>query len=475
MSPPTRRALLERAGSLAAIGLVAGCESATDGDGSDSSPTATATASTNATDGSGESEPDADVEALEERANQFVALLDEGSFEEADAKFSSLVEDRVSATQLENVWEQLEAQHGRFVTTTGMEYDTQQGYDQIVVTLSFERGEARFVVTFGEDGLLGFQPAALQGQEWEAPPYADESSFETRELSIQATDTCPLTAELTLPAGDEPVPGVVLVHGSGPSDMDETIGPNKPLKDLAYGLSSRGIAVLRYDKRTKVCDVDLANATIDDVVTDDALSALSLLREQDRVDEVFLAGHSIGGTLAPRIARRDGSVDGVVMLAGLARPVPDAMLDQNEHLLTLDGDLSDREEERLDEVRTMVERIRSLDIEDDEVVYLGGRQYWRTLQDVDSAEEAAELEVPRLLLQGERDYQVTVEEDLAAYRSAMGDDPDVTIRTYETLNHLFLSGEGTSTSQEYFDPGHVDRAVVDDVATWITDVAEADG
>lgn len=477
----SRRRLVRALGSLAAAGLFAGCELPGD-DGSAETTTADGEPATTAgDDGTAGSDapppdgPDADVASLTARAREFVGLLDAGSYEEAAGRFSPLVADRVSAGDLGTAWEQLESRHGAFVAATDPEYGTNQGYDQITLSLRFQRGRERFVVTFGEDGLLGFQPAQAGRVEWTPPAYADSDSFETRGLEISATAECALPAELTLPAGESSVPGVVLVHGTGPNDMDETVGPNKPFKDVAWGLSSRGVAVLRYDKRTVACDVDLADATVDDVVTEDALAALSALREQDRVDEVVLAGHSIGGTLAPRIARRDGELAGVVMLAALARPVPDAILAQTEYLLTLDGELSNREASRLAEVERAVERIRALDVGDDEVLFLGGREYWETLQSVDAPVEVAALDVPRLLLQGERDYQVTVEEDLALLRSAVGDDPAVTVRTYPALDHLFLPGEGPSTPQQYAEPGNVDRAVIEDVATWIGEITRSDG
>ncbi|MDZ7606573.1 MAG: hypothetical protein U5K79_13515 [Cyclobacteriaceae bacterium] len=57
---------------------------------------------------------------------------------------------------------------------------------------------------------------------------------------------------MTLPKGKNSFPIVLFVHGSGPNDRDETIGPNKPFRDIAYGLAEKGIASLRYDKRTFV-------------------------------------------------------------------------------------------------------------------------------------------------------------------------------------------------------------------------------
>ncbi|MEU9289482.1 hypothetical protein AB0D57_33695 [Streptomyces sp. NPDC048275] len=74
-----------------------------------------------------------------------------------------------------------------------------------------------------------------------------------------------------------------------------------------------------------------------------------------------------------------------------------------------------------------------------------------------------------LILQGGRDYQVTVADDLARWRDALADRPEVAIRIHLDANHLFFTGQGRSTPAEYARPGHVDDAVVDEIATWLTD------
>src|SRR6185436_6522694 len=99
---------------------------------------------------------------------------------------------------------------------------------------------------------------------------------------ITVAGPVPLPGTLTLPAGKGPFPGVILVHGSGGGDRDETLGPNKPFRDIAWGLAAQGIVVLRYDKRAKVQPMWYANRafTVYEEVTQDALSALDLLRQQ---------------------------------------------------------------------------------------------------------------------------------------------------------------------------------------------------
>ncbi|WP_115863819.1 alpha/beta hydrolase [Halorussus litoreus] len=480
-----RRRFLSATGT-GLIGLLAGCQSGGTTDGQDSvattdagttapqttlPPTETGTETTTDSQ-TEEATTTSDPEELKRRAREFVALLDDGSFEAAHERFNSTAASQISQSQLERVWSGLEQESGAFQSLSAMETTRRDGSHVVTGTVEFERARPEFVLSFGSDGITGFR-IRPRTSDWSAPSYADESAFTEREVSLVATDGCSLGGTLTVPEGAADVPGVVLVHGQGPSDRDGTVGPNRPYKDLAWGLASRGVAVLRYDKRTQACDVDLAEITIDDAVTEDALTAVDALRGTDAVadDDVIVAGHSIGATLAPRIAARDGDLAGVVMLAPLARSASEAILDQNQYLAERDGTVTDAEEELLAQVRGIVEQIRSLDFPDEETVYLGGDEYWRTLREYDHLETAQELDLARLILQGGRDYQVTVEDDFAQWRDAIGDDESVEFQRYPKLNHLFMPGSGKPGREEYFDQNHVAEAVVADLASFADEAA----
>lgn len=301
-----------------------------------------------------------------------------------------------------------------------------------------------------------------------------------------------LGGTLTLPAGDGPFPGVVLVHGSGPQDRDETLGPNRPFRDLAWGLASRGIAVLRYDKCTKVACRSIE--TVDDEVVVDARLALGVLGERPEVDSgrLYLLGHSLGGTLAPRIARGlegEPAVAGLVVLAGATRPLYELALEQTEYVLALDGELPAAVEAQLETMAEEAEAVREVLAggietggdaeggtedgaeasagETEQPVYLGAPlTYWRDLEGYEPAVVARELDLPILVLQGERDYQV-VEADLAGWRRALGEAERACIVSYPELDHLFRTGTGPSTPADYQRPGEVEPEVIEDVAEWI--------
>ena len=463
-----RRALLTAA--AAGVAALTGCQSASETPAGDTvSPSGTGTPDP----GTATPTPDEwspEPAELERRSQEFLGLLRDGEFEAAHERFAPAAASQISVEQLERTWAGITDQFGGYLGVTGFDHGESGGYRVVTGTARFERGQLRVIVSFGEEGVAGFRVVPGGGQ-WSPAGYVDQSAFTERELTLSTPVDCSLGATLTLPEGDGDVPGVVFVHGSGPNDRDETVGPTKLFKDLAWGLASRGVASLRYDKRTAACDVDLADATIDDIVTDDALTAIERLRGVDRVPDgdVVVVGHSIGATLAPRVAARDGNLAGIVMLAALARPVTDALLQQNRYLVERDGTVTEAEQEQLEEVKRLVERIRRGDIPDDEVLYLGGDEYWQSLQEYDPVATARDRSLPQLVLQGGRDYQVTPEGDFTRWQEALGGRESVTLRRYDQLNHLFMPGEGQPGPEEYFQPNNAPERVVADIAAFVTE------
>src|SRR5690606_24805705 len=260
------------------------------------------------------------------------------------------------------------------------------------------------------------------------------------------------------------------VHGSGPQDRNETVGANRPFLDIARALAARGIAVLRYDKRTQARPQDFAGGDydVDDETTDDAVAAVAALREVDGVDRdrVFVLGHSQGGMLAPRIAEASGDVAGLVMLAAPARPLLDLLPEQNRYLFAADGEIVPAEQQFLDSLDASIARIRSGAPMDARDTPLGlPVAYWRGLDAIDPVADALAIDIPILLLQGGRDFQV-VDADWQRWRRALADRPDTSFKHYPALNHLGIAGQGAGTLAEYDQPGHVDAGLIDDVAEW---------
>jgi fermentation-respiration switch protein FrsA (DUF1100 family) len=413
--------------------------------------------------------------------------LARGEYEQAVERFDAKMKEVLPPDQLREVWQGLVAQVGDFQQRSGVRTETRQGYRLVYVTLQFAAGALDAQVAFDDAGQVAglfFVPtdpsapaqAPAEAPDAYVPPdYVVPDAFEERQVVVG--DEWPLPATLTLPRGDGPFPAVVLVHGSGPQDRDETTGFYKPFRDLAWGLASRGIAVLRYEKRTKEHAGRLgaiyAEITVQEETVDDALAAVELLRGLETIarDRIFVLGHSLGGMLLPRIAAGDAPIAGLIALAAPSRPLEELFLEQVTYVFDADGQRSDQEQAALDEIEAQVARVQDPDLSPDtppsELPMDVPASYWLDLRGYDPARAARDLPQPLLVLQGGRDYQVT-EEDFRGWQSALSDLDRVEFRFYPDLNHYFVPGEGLSSPEEdYATAGHVARAVVEDIVTWI--------
>ncbi len=418
---------------------------------------------------------------VKDDARTFLERCKASQFAEAAGAFGPKMAAALPAEKLGQVWQKIEKQLGP-VSEFGEPREDRVGASRRVrIRCEFPRGPALdALVSFDADGKIeGFflspaaGPAGVAVKKPE-PPYADPSKYEEEDVVVGA-EGWPLSGTLSRPKGVEQAPLVVLVHGSGPHDRDETIGPNAPFRDLAHGLASRGIAVLRYEKRTLAHKARLADPKVvaaigvEQEVIDDALATVAKARTLAGIDpsRIFLLGHSLGGVAAPEIARRDGKLAGVVLLAASTRPAADLVRDQVDHIRKIDPERAkalDEIDPKLDET---LARMKAGTAGDDETILGASVRYWKTLDALHPEAALVGLAtLPALILQGGRDYQVT-DADLAAFRQALGDRPNVTFRIYPELNHGFLKGEGKATPSEYEKPGFVDPKVVQDVADWI--------
>ncbi|MES4905805.1 MULTISPECIES: serine aminopeptidase domain-containing protein [unclassified Streptomyces] len=211
--------------------------------------------------------------------------------------------------------------------------------------------------------------------------------------------------------------------------------------------------------------------TMADEYVPHAVAAIRTLQREPTVDaaRVFVLGHSMGGKAAPRVAAAEPSVAGLVLLAGDAQPMHQAAVRVTRHLAALNPGPAADAAEAMTRQAAVVAGPGLSPSTPAETLPLGlSAAYWLDLRGYDPVSTAAGLHKPMLVLQGGRDYQVTVEDDLSRWRAGLDRRPEVTTRVYDADDHLFFPGSGPSTPADYETPHHVDPAVVADIAEWLT-------
>ncbi|HEY3416201.1 MAG TPA: DUF3887 domain-containing protein, partial [Armatimonadota bacterium] len=249
---------------------------------------------------------------MQQKAVEVIRLLVEGNYGGACGTFDETMTGALPEAKMKEVWEQLIAQMGAFQGISAVQSSELGDLRVFILTCPFERAAIDLRVAINPKGQvagLNYQLAA-SAVPYQTPEYVRAGSFHEVEVTVGSGEWA-LPGTLSMPEGNGPFPALVLVHGSGPQDRDETIGPNKPFRDIAEGLASQGIAVLRYEKRTKAHGPQftpeiIAKLTVQEEVVDDALAAVALLRGTAGIDprRIYVLGHSLGGGIAPRIGQQ---------------------------------------------------------------------------------------------------------------------------------------------------------------------------
>ena len=320
-------------------------------------------------------------------------------------------------------------------------------------------------VTFAGDKIAGifFRPYQLPEETMKM------DGIKQKEMDLKIATGGNIKGYLCTPEKGDKFPVVILLGGSGPSDHNETIGNQKPFYELAKELGKQGIATYRFDKRT-LENTFTQTDTIQQEYIEDALSAIQLMQQQKQIDKqrIYVLGHSQGGYILPRLNEQTKDVAGYIFMAAPSRPIEDSMVEQLTYLAKLDGKVDAEEQKQLDEAETVRKLIKQIaSSKHDDTLYLGmTRAYLMDLATYDPVKTAEKIQVPVLLCQGLRDYQVT-KTDLKRWQQAFAEKANWTIRTYATANHAMSKGSEQPSPKDYNQEAGLDVTFVKDIVQFI--------
>lgn len=408
-----------------------------------------------------------------QRGQRVLTMLMTGATDSLYVEMSAEMQQALTKTQLSVLWYTMEMTYGKMQSTGQWEEQHVMGYDIAKCRVSFANQDLDFSVTFSGDEVAGmfFTPAAET-----APPQEPETtaSFQEKPMDL-CCDGYTMPALLTLPKQEAKAPCVIIVHGSGPNDKDGTIGVNKPYAQLAHMLAERGVASFRYDKRTFVYhdlpDSLSATLTVDYETTDDAVAAAGMLHAMSGdidTSRIYVLGHSQGGMMIPRIAQRTTAPHGYIMMAAPARRLLDLMVMQMDYLHGhgLYPDWPKMKPAMVEQIANLREWGQST-FDSTMPLPMGlPLSYLLDLEGYDQTNEARTIDKPLLVLNGEADYQVTMD-DFNLWKDALQGKPNVTFKSYVGLNHLFMPAGTPSLPSDYAKRGTIPAEVADDIANFV--------
>lgn len=406
------------------------------------------------------------------QARRFLHLMNTGKFDSAYAMQSTDLKRQIDAQQLEVTWYNfIEA----YDSLTQVEETTVTSKDSLIITetiIRFVKKGFKYRLTLNKQGQvdgLFFQNLTLP---YSPPAYVNTLAFYEVKLPVPNPH---IQAEgiLSLPKERKRPPLIIILGGSGPTDKDGSVGPNKMYKDIAWALAARGFAVYRFDKRT----VNPENRkvkleTMHDEYADDLKHIIKYFKKNQRVNpkRIFVMGHSQGGMMLPYFAKSCKGIYGFIGLAAPFHTIADLLPAQLEYLQQFHAD---------DSIAiNQIAQLRQKAIYQQQHLYHKNINHdslfpglsIQFMQHMDMNKPAHLLSYlqhkPLLLLQGARDYQVPVQE-LEAWQTALRKTSPVHTHVFEKLNHQFMEGQGKPGPAEYNIPANVPEYVIDELVKWL--------
>ncbi len=419
----------------------------------------------------------AEDEEIKMKANDFMNMIVAQEFDDVVDFYDETMKEQFPPNKVKQFWSQILTQYNNPLNFGNPKVNVISGYRAVYIPVFFESITLEARVVFNDENLVaGFFMVPLNNKElYQKPEYADSTKFSEDNYTF-GSDYWKLAGTLSVPNDVENPPLVILVHGSGSHDRDETIGPNKPFKDIAWGLASNGIAVLRYDKRNfmhpQKFRENLDTLTMYHESAEDAILAAKSLKntEEFKNSDIYLLGHSQGGFVIPDINSKTELFDGYISVAGLASDFRETLKRQYLYLFNLDNNVDAAEKQTYNDLLTKIARLDSIDTKEytNELLPLDLTQtYWEYILNNNIETQIKDIQKPILVINGGKDYQV-VELDFQVWKENLKNNDKAEFIWYDNLNHLLMQTQSEKPGPgDYYKPDNIDEQVIMDITNWI--------
>jgi len=416
-------------------------------------------------------------------ASAFMSALQAGELQKAQSFFTDKLPPQALELMLPQIKASIANTYGPLGALLAVEESSNAVHHNATIAYATQAIPFEITIRFDQTGKIDdfFVPYVSVKGSYVEPSYDDPSKYVEKEVVV-GEGTFALPGTLTMPVGKGPFPAVVLVHGSGPNDRDETAGSVKTFRDMAVGLAAQGVAVLRYEKITRehVMKMQLGQLgqayTVNEETVKDAVSAVKLLKQTEGIDpsQIYVAGHSQGGMVMPRIidAAKDTGLAGTILLAAPTEPLETLLVKQTKYQLDLlkkAGQPTETAEQQLVFLEQQVNLLQDPQYSVSNIPQafaMGSPVWWFDIRNTYAAEQAKDQTGRMLVLQGGNDIQV-FPDSLDTWKKTLSARTDVEYKLYPKVNHTMVEYEGQSTGAEYAIPANVPDYLITDIAKWI--------
>lgn len=418
-----------------------------------------------------------------EKPKEIIGYFQSGDVDEIYSQFDTNMAKLLSPDRLEPIWNQMTRNYGKFNGFGKQDSVITNGNLITNTDLDFEKAVINFMLSFNntDNKITGMYISEQEKKKTETdeelplPSYIDTTLFTEQEIVIK--DIYDLNGKLTIPKSFSKKIVFILVHGSGPQDMEGSFGKHKFLQNLAWGLSSSGYATVRYNKLTlqhgSKLVREIPEMTQDDEYNNSILGAFELLKSYDELKDckIVLIGHSQGASAITSFSKSK-DVDGMILLSGSPRKLYDIYTEQLQYIFSLEDGINNSENTILTNHKDKVENFyknKNRVIPKDSLPLELNYEYLIHMDEFDAIENLSESKIPVLVVNGGHDYQVTVK-DFEMWKNGLNKNNNIKFELIENVNHIFGEIDRMSVPSDYRKYRPIAPKLFELIKKWINNI-----
>lgn len=416
------------------------------------------------------------------KPDEIINLFKSGSVTEIYYQFDTTMQKKLSPPRLEPIWSQMERNYGSFVEI-GIKDTTKDNKSIIINTdLLFKNGIMNMMLSWDKETkkindfyLTEVKKEKINRLDKKLAPEIDKTKFSSVNLDIEAN--FPLSAEITYPVNKEENKEIIFIlnSGFGNNSKDLKIGPNYIFRNLAWGLSSLGFTVLRYDNLSYKHKSKLKRNNPKYTIYDEFINPLESILENVKSNnkynnyKLYLVGFAEAASIITTFHSYQ-KIDGLVLLMGSPNKPYLVELDRLKELFSSDRILTGPEKKLLKESQIKIDYFESLRNSDnvslDSLPMNFSYEYLNSLEDLKPIENLKNTNKPVLVINSKNDFEVN-KKNYELWFNELSSEENIKLVELKNTSHILTEIEHKSTIKDYRKEAPISSIIFETINKWV--------